>query len=84
MLNVPGSESAPKLLIQWLSSAGKLIQNVLNEECEYFIDLPVCRHGDLSGFNGSGLGFHVDETDLDVSLQQNQFWGGDFYFPLLS
>lgn len=75
---------APKLLIQWLSSGGKLIQNILNEECEYFMDLPMCRHCDLSGFNGSGVGFHVDETYLDISLKQNQSCGGNFYFSLLS
>lgn len=42
MLNVPVAESegdAPKLLIKWLSSGGKLIQNILNEQYEYFIDL---------------------------------------------
>lgn len=63
MLNVPVAESeggAPKLLIKWLSSGGKLNQNILNEQCEYFIDLPICRHCDLSAFNGSGVGFHVD------------------------
>lgn len=85
MLNIPVAESeegAPKLLIQWLSSGGKLIQNILNDQCEYFIDLPICRHGDLSGFNGSGVGFHVDccggETSLHISLKQNQFCGGNF------
>lgn len=63
MLNILVAESeegAPKLLIQWLSSGGKLIQNILNEQCEYFIDLPICRHCDLSGFIASGVGFHVD------------------------
>lgn len=87
MLNIPVAESevgAPKLLFQWLSSGGKLIQNILNEQCEYFIDLPVCRLCDLSAFNGSGVGFHVDETYLDVSLKQDQFWGGNYNFPLLS
>lgn len=63
MLTMPVAESgegAPKLLIQWLSCGGKLIQNILNEQCEYFIDLPMCRHCDLSGFDASGVEFHVD------------------------